>query len=181
MKDNDMTSGLPPHFRLKTGFRFGLITSLISSSIGIALYSAGITDINNSSGGWISVLLVGLGIYLASEFYKKHNQGFMGQKDLMVVSGWLGLFSGIVSAIIFMVQFQLDSSILSKMQNNLEFELEKQGLEGADFDRAMEMGSLFFNPYLLGSAALISSVIMAFVVGFILSFFLKKEASDPFS
>jgi hypothetical protein len=180
MKQETSDSALPSHFRLKTGLRFGLITSLISSFIGIALYSAGLTNYGSNSGSWIPAILLGLGIYLASEHFKKYNQGFMNQRDVVVVSLWLGLFSGIISGVIMLIQFKIDPSIIRQMENMLEVQLEEKGLEGADFDRVMEMSSMFFNPYFLGVSALISSVIMSLIVGFLLSIFLKKEKSSPF-
>jgi hypothetical protein len=180
MKQETSDSKLPSHFRLKTGIRFGLITSLISSFIGIALHTAGLTNYGSNSGSWIPVILLGLGIYLASEYFKKFNQGYMGQRDVVVVAIWLGLFSGLVSGIIMLIQLQFDASIISQMENMLEMQLEERGLEGADFEKAMEMGTVFFNPYFLGVSALISSVIMSLVVGFILSIFLKREKTNPF-
>ena len=104
----------------------------------------------------------------------------MGQRDVVVVAVWLGLFSGLVSGIIMLIQLQFDASIISQMENMLEMQLEERGLEGADFEKAMEMGTVFFNPYFLGVSALISSVIMSLVVGFILSIFLKREKTNPF-
>jgi hypothetical protein len=181
MKEPTSPALLPRYFRLKTGLRFGIITSIISSSVGIALYSAGLVNYKSNTESWIPAILLGLGIYLSSEYYKKHNQGFMGQGDIMVVSGWLGVFSGIVSAIFLLIQLKLDSTILSQMQNMLELQLEEKGLEGAQFDKVMEMSSMFLNPYFMGVSAIISSLIMSLIAGFILSFFLKKVNSDPFA
>ena len=180
MKDPEF-SPLPPHFRMKTGIRFGIITSLINSLIGIALYSMGLIDFSGNSGGWISFLLMGLGIYLATEHYKKSSGGYMRQSDVVVTSLWLGLISGVITIVFLMLQLQLDPSILEKMQNMLEFQLEQKGLEGADFDRAMEIGSMFMQPGFLAFAALFSSLFMTLIVGFLLSFFLKKEKETPFS
>jgi hypothetical protein len=180
MKQDFSDSVLPSHFRLKTGLRFGVITSIISSSIGIALYSAGLTNYGSNSGSWIPAILLGLGIYLASEYFKKYNQGYMGQRDVVVVALWLGLFSGLISGAIMLIQLHFDASVISQMENMLEMQLEERGLEGADFERAMEMGSMFFNPYFLGVSAIISSLIMSLVVGFILSIFLKREKTNPF-
>ena len=180
MKQETSDSGLPSHFRLKTGIRFGLITSLISSFIGIALYSAGLTNYGSNSGSWIPAILMGLGIYLASEYFKKYNQGYMNQRDVVVVAVWLGLFSGLVSGAIMLIQLQFDASIISQMENMLEMQGEERGLEGAKLEEFMEMSTMFLNPYFLGLSALISSVIVSLVVGFILSIFLKREKTNPF-
>ncbi len=180
MKDSS-SNPLPSHFRFKTGIRFGIITSLINSLIGIALYSFGLVDFSGNSGGWISFLLIGLGIYLASEHYKKFSGGYMRQSDVVVTALWLGLISGIITVIFLLLQLQLDPSILEKMQNLMEFQLEQQNLEGAEYDKAMEIGSMFMKPWVLAVMTLISSLFMTLIVGFLLSFFLRKEQESPFS
>jgi hypothetical protein len=67
------------------------------------------------------------------------------------------------------------------MQNLMEFQLEQQNLEGAEYDKAMEIASIFMKPWVLAVMTLFSSLFMTLVVGFLLSFFLKKEQESPFS
>jgi hypothetical protein len=177
MKD---ASQLPSAFRLKTGLRFGILISLINSLLEIALYYMGLIDYSGGSGGWITLLLTGLGIYLASEHYKKQNDGLMRHSDVVVTSLWMGLFSGIISLVFLQIQLTVDPSILEKMKDVLEFQLEKQDLDGEAYDKAMELGMMFMNPWVLSIGTLVSSVFSALIVGSILGFFLKREAETPF-
>jgi hypothetical protein len=171
---------IPPAFRLKTGLRFGILFSLVNSLIGIALYYSGLADFSGGSSGWISFLLTGLGIYLATEHYKNRSGGFMGMGDVMVTSLWMGFFSGLLGVLFLLIQIQLDPGLLSQLQNVFEFQLEKQKLEGEALDRMMEMSQWLFSPAFLAVSALIGSLLSYLFVGFILSFFLKNEAQDPF-
>ena len=171
---------LPSAFRLKTGFRFGLIISLINSLVGITLYYMGLIDYSGNSGGWITFVLLGLGIYLASEHYKKKNNGLMQHSDVVVTSLWMGLFSGCISVIFLLIQMSADPSITEKMKDILEYQLEKQNMDGETYERALELGQMFINPWFLGTVTVISSLISALIAGAILGFFLKKEKDSPF-
>ena len=62
--------------RLQTGLSYGALTSLISILISLALYFTGLADFQGGSSGWVSILILGLGIYLATEAFKKNNGGF---------------------------------------------------------------------------------------------------------
>jgi hypothetical protein len=170
----------PSHLRLKTGLRFGIVTSLLSSLIGIALYSMGLMDFSGGSGGWTSLLLFGLGIYLASEHFKKFTKGSMKQSDVVVISLWIGFFSGIISVVIMLIQLKVDPSIMEKMYSLMEMQFEKQDLEGEQYDKAMEMATMFMSPGFLSLMGFISSMFIALIEGFILSFILQKE-QDPFA
>jgi hypothetical protein len=170
----------PAHLRLKTGLRFGIVTSMLNSLIGIALYSMGLMDFSGSGGGWTSLLLFGLGIYLASEHFKKFTKGSMSQSDVVVISLWIGFFSGIVSVIVMLIQLKLDPSIMEKMYALMEMQFEKQDLEGEQYDKAMEMATMFMSPGFLSLMGFISSMFIALIEGFILSFILRKE-QDPFA
>lgn len=178
IKDTD--NALPTAFRLKTGLRFGLLVSLINGLIGLALYYAGLVDFSGNSSAWISLLLMGLGIYLASEHYKKFSGGWMKRSDVLVTASWLGLFSGLVSSAFVYLQLKMDPGVLDKMQNLLEYELEKQNLEGEVYDQAISIGQMFMQPWYLSLATIFSSLISALIAGFILGFFLKKEPESPF-
>jgi len=175
------TNELPKAFRLKTGLRFGLIVSLINSLIGIALYYSGLVDFSGNSNAWISLLLTGLGIYLASEHYKKFSGGWMRRTDVLVTAFWMGLFSGVISSVLVFIQMKIDPSILEKMKTIMEYELEKQNMEGEVYDQALKIGELFMHPMMLGIVTVISSLFTSMLVGFVLGFFLKKEPESPFS
>ena len=170
----------PAHFRLKTGLRFGIITSLINSLVSIALYSMGLIDFSGTSGGWISIVLLGLGIYLATEYYKKYSGGFMSGSDIVVTSLWLGFFSGLISLAFLLIQLQLDPSILEKMKNVVEMQMENQNMRPEDLEKAMEISEMFLHPGFLAVSALVSSLLSGLFAGFILSFFLKKSSDNPF-
>jgi hypothetical protein len=168
------------HLRLKTGLQFGIITSLLATLIGMALMFTGMMDYSGSSGGWTSMLIIGLGIYLASEGFKKRNDGFMSHSDLFVISLWLGLFSGILSGVFGMIQFAMDPSLLEKMKNVAEARLESQGQSDEAIEQAMKIMDFMMEPIPLAMVTLISSLFFSALIGGILGFFLKNE-KDVFS
>jgi hypothetical protein len=181
MKQEASSPQPPSHARLKSGLRFGLFTSLITILVDIALQSMGLANFNDNSGGWFGTILVGLGIYLAADRYKILNNGFISQSDVVVTSLWLGFFTGIFSGIFLSIRLYLNPEIQAKLINLVEYQLEEKGIEGAEMEQIMSMVSMFFQPGFLAIATFISSIITALVIGFIMSFFLKKEKESPFA
>jgi hypothetical protein len=163
------------NLRLKTGVRFGVVTSLLSSLIGLALFFTGLTDYSGSSSGWVGTLIFILGIYLASEGYKKENNGFMSHSDLVVTALWMGLVSGIVSAIIVGVHMQLDPDLMTAQLNRIEADMENKGVDDAAIEQTMSITRKVMQPIPMALIMVFSSFIFTVVLASIMGFFLKKE------
>lgn len=163
------------NLRLKTGIRFGIVTSLLSSLIGLALFFTGLADYSGSASGWVGTLIMILGIYLASEGYKKENNGFMTHSDLVVTSLWMGLVGGLVSALIVFVHLQLDPDLFTIQLNRAEADMENKGLDDASIEQAMSITRKMMQPIPMAMLVFASSFIFSVILASILGFFLKKE------
>lgn len=163
------------NLRLKTGVRYGVVTSLLSSFIGLALFFTGLTDYSGSSNGWVGTLILILGIYLASEGYKKENNGFMSHSDLVVTSMWMGLVAGIVSSVIMYFHMQLDPDLLTTQLNRVEADMENKGVDDEAIAQTMAFTRKIMQPLPMALIMIFFSFIFTLILAAIMGFFLKKE------
>lgn len=165
------------HLRLKTGFQFGLIESLLNFLISIAILYAGLASYNSGSNTLISLLITGLAIYLATEAFKKKSGGFMAISDIVVTSLWMGFSSGLLGGILGALHFHFNPAILETIRNQMELQMENQGQSEEIIEKSLEMMEMFLQPGFLILISIISLLLMHLVVGAIMGLFLKKERS----
>jgi uncharacterized membrane protein len=130
-----------------------------------------------SSSMWINLLIIGLGIYLASEAFKKKNDGYVEHTDISVFGFWIGVTTGVITAIFTVVQLSLDPEILNKTLLMMEAELERKNAGERETEAALEIISKIMKPVPLSLFVLFFSILSASIVGAILGFFLKREKS----
>jgi hypothetical protein len=161
--------------KFKIGLRFGIFTSLLSFLVGIALVYTGLTDYSGSSNGWVSTLIMGLGIYLATEAFKKETGGTMEHGEIISVSLWLGLVSGVISAVLSIIHLQMDPKLVEQAKNLAEVRLEQQNMSDEMISKNMEIIDTMFQPIPLAALVLFVTLLSVLIIGAILGFFLKKE------
>jgi hypothetical protein len=143
--------------------------------IGLALFFTGLADYSGSTSGWVGMLILILVIYLASEGYKKENNGFMSHSDLVVTSLWMGLVSGLVSAVIVLIHLHLDPDLFVAQLNRAEAEMENKGLDDKSIEQAMSITRKMMQPIPMALMVIFSSFIFTVILASIMGFFLKKE------
>jgi hypothetical protein len=163
------------NLRLKTGLQFGAITSGLNILIGLALLLMGLVDYSGGSSGWVTFLILIMGIYLAANHFKSKNEGYMSANDLIVTSLWLGLITGVISGIYAIVYMQIDPTMMEKARNIAEARMEEQGSSEEQIEMAMSMMDKFMTPGFLLGMSILMNTIFGLVIGTILSFFLKKD------
>jgi len=163
------------NLRLKTGLQFGAITSGLNILIGLALLFMGLVDYSGGSSGWVTFLILVMGIYLAANHFKSKNEGFMSLKDLIVISVWLGLITGIISGIYAVIYMQIDPEMMEKAKNIAEAKMEEQGNSEEQIEMAMSMMNKFMTPGFLLAMSILMNTIFGLIIGAILGAFLKKD------
>ena len=163
------------NLRLKTGLLFGTITSGLNILIGLALLFMGLVNYSGGSSGWVTFLILVLGIYLAANHYKNKNEGFMSLKDLIVISLWLGLITGVISGIYAVISMQIDPTMMEKARNIAEAKMEEQGNSEEQIEMAMSMMDKFMTPGFLLAMSVLMNVVFGLIIGAILGAFLKKD------
>lgn len=161
--------------KLVIGMKYGLVTSVLSILIGLALYHTGLAGYNSGTNFWTGLLIVFLGFYLASEQLKKENDGFMTFGEGIKVALWLGLSMGLITGIYAIINNYLDPSMMEKVMNQVEYQLEEQGQSQEQIDMVMEMTKWMTKPPVLIVVSVISNLFSSLIVALIAGNFLKKE------
>lgn len=162
--------------RLKTGLYYGGITALLSMLIGVALTSFGLSDMSSGGNGWVSFLILLLGLYLAGEAFKKQNEGFLTTGDLVVISLWLGVIVGLVSGIFSWIYLNyIDPEMLRKIMRMAEIKMEEQGNSDEQIQMATQMMEKVMSPPFLISISILMNLFMGVIIALILSLFMKRE------
>jgi hypothetical protein len=161
--------------KFKIGLRFGVFTSVFSFLVGVALVYMGLSDYSGSSNGWISTLILGLGIYLATEAFKKESGGTMEHGEIVSVSLWMGLFSGVISGILSIIHLQFDPKLMEQAKHMAEVRLEQQNMSDEMIAKNMEIMDILFQPLPLAAMVIFVTLLSTLIIGAILGFFLKKD------
>lgn len=155
--------------------RFGLVTSVLSILIGLALYYTGLADTSSGTNLWVSILIVFLGFFLASEQFKKENEGFMSFGEGIRLCVWLGLSMGLITGVYAVINNYIDPSVMEKVMNQVEYQMEEQGQSQEQIEMVMDITRWMTKPPVLILVSLISNLFTALLVGLIAGNFLKKD------
>ncbi|MCC2546811.1 DUF4199 domain-containing protein [Hymenobacter sp. BT175] len=159
------------------GVRYGLIVGVISVIISFALMST-----HNDQGPlkWLSFAVLVGGIFMAHNYFKQHNGGFMrygqGLSIGTILSGITGLLGGIFTYIY--VSF-IDNTYLARTVEASRAKLEEGGkLTEEQIDQAMSMSQSMMTGPMMLVMALIGSLIGGFVISLIISAITKRTRPE---
>jgi Protein of unknown function (DUF4199) len=158
----------------RTALKWGVIFGIINVLYSTAIMASG--QIGNQSLGYAVYLIIGVGIYLALNDFKKENLGFItfgqGLGLGTMMSAILGLISSFYS---FAYMKFIDSSIPDQILKNAESEMEKKGLPDDQIEQAMEYSKMFMSPGVMFVAGVFFTVLLGFVLSLIISAIMKKD------
>jgi Protein of unknown function (DUF4199) len=158
----------------RTALKWGVIIGIINILYSTAIMATG--QIGNQSLGYAVYLIIGVGIYLALNDFKKENSGFMtfgqGLGLGTMMSAILGLISSFYS---FAYMKFIDSSIPDQILKNAEREMEKKGLPDDQIEQAMQYSKMFMSPGVMFVAGVFFTVLLGFVLSLIIAAIMKKD------
>jgi hypothetical protein len=158
----------------RTALKWGVIIGIINILYSTAIMATG--QIGNQSLGYAVYLIVGVGIYLALNDFKKENSGFLtfgqGLGLGTMMSAILGLISSFYS---FAYMKFIDSSIPDQILKNAEREMEKKGLPDDQIEQAMQYSKMFMSPGVMFVAGVFFTVLLGFVLSLIIAAIMKKD------
>lgn len=158
----------------RTALKWGVIIGIVNILYSTAIMVSG--QIGNQTLGYAVYLIIGVGIYLALNDFKKENLGFMSFGQGLglgtMMSAILGIISGFYS---FAYMKFIDSSIPDQILKNAEREMEKKGLPDDQIEQAMEYSKMFMSPGVMFVAGVFFTVILGFILSLIISAIMKKD------
>jgi len=158
----------------RTALKWGVIIGIINILFSTAIMLAG--QIGNQVTGYAVYLIIGVGIYLALNDFKKENLGFMTYSQGLglgtMMSAIVGLISGFYS---FAYMKFIDSTITDQILKNAENEMQKKGLPDDQIEQAIEYSKMFMSPGVMFIAGVFFAILLGFFCSLILAAILKKD------
>jgi hypothetical protein len=168
------------------GIRYGLISGLISIASLLVFNMLDLIDYSGQKSNIISNIIsalttLGITYWALNEHKMQALGGFISTGRCLSVGFWIGLVSGLISAIGTYAYFAfIDPELLNEILSVSAEQMEAKGMDSAQIDQAIEFTKIFVSPAMMGMFSFIFSIIFYVAAALIISFFIKKESKSPF-
>ena len=158
----------------RTALKWGVIIGIISILYSTAIMVSG--QIGNQSLGYVVYLIIGVGIYLALNNFKKENLGYISFGQGLGLGTMMSAIIGLLSSFYSFAYMKfIDSSITDQILKNAEREMEKKGLPDDQIEQAMEYSKMFMSPGIMFVAGVFFTVFLGFILSLIIAAIMKKD------
>ena len=156
------------------GLRYGIILGLIMIVYSMILQFIGLATNNWASS--VSYIFLIVGMVMAHKAFKDGGDGFMRLGQGLGIGTLISAVSGGISMIFSYLYIKfIDDSMMQLIQDKQIEAMEKQGMDDAQIDQAMEMAEKFSSPEIIFGIALIAFIFFGFIISLIVSLFTKKD------
>jgi hypothetical protein len=160
------------------GVRYGVIGAVIGIVYFLIVSTMGL-DITQGVWKWVSYCISLVLLILAHKYFKDNNAGFMAYGQGLGISFWYGLVSAIISSIFTYIYVKfVDSGFLDMIKEKQLEQMEARGMSEEQIDQAMKFSSMFMTPEAFLIFGIIGGIILAMVLGLIVSIFTQKKAPE---
>jgi Protein of unknown function (DUF4199) len=160
----------------RTALKWGVIIGVISILYSTAIMVSG--QIGNQALTYPVYLIIGIGLYLAMNDFKKENQGFMSYAQGLGVGTLMSAISGLISSFFSMAYMKfIDPTITDQIMKKAVEDMEKKGIPDEQIDQAMEMSKMFMSPGAMFVMGLLGSILIGFILSLIIAAIVKKDKS----
>ena len=161
------------------GIRFGLIGALISIAYFLILNVSGI-DMTKGFWNWFGYLITVALLIFAHKQFKDKGDGFMSYGQGMGIAFWMGLISGAISAVFTYLYIKfVDTGFLELIKERQIEELHERGMSDQQIDQAMEFSSMFMSAEAMLLYMFIGAIVVALIIGLIVTIFTQKRNPEP--
>ena len=156
------------------GLRYGIILGLIMIVYSLILQFIGLATNNWASS--VSYIFLIAGMVMAHKAFKEGGDGFMRLGQGLGIGTLIGAVSGAISMIFSYLYIKfIDDSMMEMIQEKQIEAMEKQGLDDAQIEKAMEMAEKFSGPEVIFGVGLLVFIFFGFVLSLIVSLFTRKD------
>lgn len=156
------------------GLRYGIILGLIMIVYSMILQFIGLATNNWASS--VSYVFLIVGMVMAHKAFKDGGDGFMRLGQGLGIGTLISAVSGGISMIFSYLYIKfIDDSMMQMIQDKQIEAMEKQGLDDAQIDQAMEMAAKFSSPEIIFGIGLIAFIFFGFIISLIVSLFTRKD------
>ena len=162
----------------RTAMVYGLYLALVLTLFSVILYVSGL--ILNTKVGYISLVLMVVGIVLAQKYYRdKELNGTISYGQALGFGVAVMLFSGIITALYTIVLYTyVDPGLIQQAKTIQEEAMLQKGMSQDQIDATLSITSKFMTPGWMSIFGLLGSVISGTIVSLISSIFIKKVPDE---
>lgn len=155
------------------GIRYGLIVALIMVVYSLILQFADLAM--NRPLGFLSYVMLIAGIVVAHNTFKRDGDGYMTLGQGIGIGMWITLVAGVISSVFSYLYLRfIDDSVIQKAMDEAVTQMEERGMPDDQIDQAMKITEKFMQPGAMMIIALITMLILGFIVSLIVSAITKK-------
>ena len=161
----------------KIGVKFGLIQGLISIAFFLML------DMTNQATGqggqWGGLIILIAIIFFAQNEYKKQGDGFMNFGSGVTIGTYVTAVASVLSSIFTYLYISFVSTdFIEKIRETQIMQLEEQGLEDDEMERAMVLADSFTTPEALLFLSIFFGILFGVILSLILTAFTKRTRPE---
>lgn len=155
---------------LKWGLIFGVICIVYSAATLIA------GQINNQGLGYVTYVIVAIGIYVALNDYKKENLGFITFGEGLGLGTLMSAIIGLISGFFMFAYMKfIDTTISEQMLQKAAKDMERRGTPDDQIEQAMQYSQIFLSPGAIFIFTVFGYLIVGFIISLIIAVIVKKE------
>jgi len=160
---------------LQFSLTWGVISAIFFLIFSVIIYVANLQG--STAVSLINMALFGgVFVFVIKKFRDQEQEGYLLFGQGVAISAIMGVVISLLSSIYtYILMAFYDKGLIEKILIESENSMIDQGLDDAQIDAAMEMTAKFMTPGFITISAFFSTIIMAIVIGLIVSAILKKQ------
>lgn len=154
--------------------KYGVITAVAAIVYSAILLVTGLNT--NQALGYLGFVILIAGMVFAMRDFRTANAGYMSYGQGLgigtMVSGIVGLLASAFTVLY--MQF-IDPNVMQQTIDNARENLEKQGMDDAQIDMAMQMTEKMMNPGMMFMLGILSYIIIGFIISLIVAAIMRRN------
>lgn len=159
------------------GLRYGLLVGLASTIYSFVL---NMTHLEQSAVKWLSLGILGAGIVLAQQLYKRSNSGFIGFGDGLGIGMIISAVSGVISAVFSYIYLSfIDPEMIGRIMEKARTDMENRGnLSDEQIEQGMQMTTKFMTAPVMSLMVLVGSLLLGLLLSLVISAIIKNPKPE---
>jgi hypothetical protein len=155
------------------GIRYGLIVALVMVVYSLILQFAGLAM--NRPLGFLTYAILIAGMVVAHNTFKRDGDGYMTLGQGISIGMWLTLVAGVISSVFSYLYLKfIDDSVIQTAMDEAITQMEERGMPDDQIDQAMKITEKFMQPGAMMLIALVTMLILGFIISLVVSAITRK-------
>lgn len=155
------------------GIRYGLIVALVMVVYSLILQFAGLAM--NRPLGFLTYAILIAGMVVAHNAFKRDGDGYMTLGQGISIGMWITLVAGVISSVFSYLYLKfIDDSVIQTAMDEAVTQMEERGMPDDQIDQAMKITEKFMQPGAMMLIALVTMLILGFIISLVVSAITRK-------